>query len=147
MRKQHRVSDREKIENVCRDLENDHKGFGARFNFWCCQGCGHVAMENNGTKQYIFAHEQSVGNAFGEETETHYFDEDGNECDYTDDYVESEHEVTGYGNNFEKGAKLHFHHHIDDQKIKEAVVKAFNAAGFLVEWKDFDASQSIVIHP
>ena len=147
MRKRGQVSDMEKIENVCRDLENENKGFGARVNFWCCQSCGHVAMNNNGTKQYMFAHEQSVGMAFGEISEMHYWDEDGNEVEQHEDYVECDDEITGYGDTFEEGAKLHFHHHIEDQKIKEAVVKAFNAAGFLVEWKDFDDSQSIVIHP
>lgn len=147
MRRTRKVSDMEKIENVCRDLENENKGFGARVDFWCCQTCGHAAMDNNGTKQYIFAHEQSMESAFGVITETRYYTEDGEEVEQHEDYYDVEEETYGYNDTFLTGGKLHFHHHIKDQKIKEAVVKAFNAAGFLVEWKDFDDSQSIVIHP
>jgi len=142
-----KLSDREKLENVCRDLENENKGFAARMNFWCCQTCGHAAMSNNGTKQYIFAHEQGMERAFGVEEEAHYYDEDGNEVEQHQDYVEVEHDIVGYGDNFETNGKLHFYHSIEDQQIKENVVKAFNDAGYLVEWKNFESSTSIVIHP
>lgn len=133
------MKDLEKIENVCTNLENENKGFGARLDFWCCQTCGHAAMDNNGTKQYIFAHEQSMDSAFEPVMETEYYDEDGGVCDYTDDYVESEDHRVGRESYLSKSG-LYFHHHIEDEALKKAVVKAFNDAGFLVEWDLSDST-------
>ena len=137
------MTDKQRIEKVLMELENDIPDFSARFNFWCCQSCGHAAMENNGRKNYIFCHEQSVESAFGVEYETYYFDEDGCECGY-DDYVDLEDVVVGVGDDLQD--PLHFHHHFEDPTLKPKVVEAFNKHRFLVEWKGMPDDKSIVIH-
>jgi len=137
------MKDLEKIEQVCQRLENEHKGFGARLDFWCCQTCGHGAMDNNGTKQYIFAHEQSMDSAFEPIMEIEYFDEEGRACESHEDYHESEEYQVGREPYLSKSG-LYFHHCIEDEALKKSVVKAFNDAGFLVEW-DLSDSQALKV--
>ncbi|RLA58145.1 MAG: hypothetical protein DRR04_11590 [Gammaproteobacteria bacterium] len=139
------MKDLEKIEEVCRALENENKGFSARIDFWCCQTCGHGAMTNNGVKQYIFAHEQSMDSAFEPETETTFYDACGTPCDYEDDYCDSEEVNTGCRNPQMSKGGLYFHHHVEDDRLKEKVVKAFNDQLFLVEW-DLSDGTAIKIH-
>jgi len=136
--------DLRKLEEVCRDLENENKGFQARINFWCCQTCGHGAMENNGVKNYIFAHEQSMERAFPVEYETRYYDEFGNDCDCCDEYADTDEVEVSRANTLDPDG-LYFHHHFEDESLKRRVVSAFNNAGFLVEWDGMSDSSALKI--
>jgi hypothetical protein len=133
------MNDLKKLERVCLNLENENKGFGARMDFWCCQTCGHAAMDNHGTEDYIFAHEQSMERAFEIKYETRYYDEFGNDCEGTDEYQESEEVEISQSKELATGG-IYFHHHITNNALKRKVVAAFNDAGFLVEWDLSDES-------
>ena len=114
----------QRLLKVCENMKQE-LGVTAQVDYWCCATCGHANMALANERNYIFAHQQSMDDAFGPEV--------------INSGAEPEALLAG----------LVFHHRLESRELKEAVIREFNKEHFLVEWgsnMSMDDSVSFVVH-
>lgn len=122
-----------RLERVCDRLESQIPRFSARLNYRCCNVCGHSAMMGNECDNYIFTTHAEMDDCFDRVWQTH---------------PNGRQEFVGHLRNLKEGVPgVRFQHHFDDPSLKGLIVAAFNNEEFLVEWKDWDDSLPLLIHP